>query len=199
VSIKVRARIHPFKDEYVDFYREAAPLKDIYAGLNPPLDITHARFLINDEMIMDTDLAPPDGSTVYINVVAAGTGSQTKDTGKGMFWGGVGLTVLGIVATVFTWGAGIGLGAMLIGSGVGMMAGGVALINTEIPTSSARENGNQMESLRVPKTSRVNWVTFPFYSAGILSRRMWPHYPIPKLTQTDGNGSLSYSVRATTI
>ncbi|MDR2768541.1 MAG: hypothetical protein LBB82_09490, partial [Treponema sp.] len=73
MSIKVRYRVHPFRDEYEELYCEAAPLSELYEKLQSPLDISHARFLINDEIITGGfDKIPPEGSTVYINLVAAG-------------------------------------------------------------------------------------------------------------------------------
>ncbi|MDR1278650.1 MAG: hypothetical protein LBK02_07855 [Treponema sp.] len=151
MSIRVRAKIHPFRDEYKDFHCEAAPLSEIFAGLNSPLGIAQARFLIGDEMVTDTGRTPPDGSAVYINVVPEGTGDQMKDTGKGAFWAGLGLMAIGVVISIVSWGTLGPLGMGLIGSGIGLMAGGAVLLNTEIPTPSSRETGDQMESVRGSK------------------------------------------------
>ena len=148
MSIKVRAQIHPFKKEPREFYCDTAPLSELYETLNAPLDITHARFLINDEIIKhDFTVVPPDGSTVLINVAVAGS---SKAAGKGSFWAGLGVAILGgiLVAT----GYGSAFGVALIGAGVGLMAGGVALMNIEIPRPPrAMDTGNQMESIRGSK------------------------------------------------
>jgi hypothetical protein len=149
VSINVKAKLHPFKDDRSDFQCEAAPLSELYARLNPPLDIAHARFLIDDEMVADSGRTPPDGSTVIINVVAAG-GGDPKSAGKATFWIGLQLSVLGIVA-LFIPVVGAALGSAIIGAGVSMMLGGAVLMNTEIPSASVRETGSQMESVRGSK------------------------------------------------
>jgi hypothetical protein len=149
VSIKVRAKLHPFKDEYTDLSREAAPLAVIFADLDSPLGITHARFLIDDEMVTDPDRIPPEGSTVYINVVPEGTGDSMKDAGKGTLWAGIGLMAIGTLITVISGGTLAGVGAALIGSGIGLVAGGAVLLNTEIP--SPRKTGEEMESIRGSK------------------------------------------------
>jgi hypothetical protein len=146
MSVKVRVQVHPFKKEYTDFYCDAAPLSDLYAQLNVPLDITHARFLIDDEIVPDAGSIPPDGSTVSINVVPEG---NAEDVGKGGFWLGALLTVAGIAVTVATFGTGGFLGGALIGTGVSMMAGGVVLMNREIPLG--RDTGTQLESIRGSK------------------------------------------------
>jgi hypothetical protein len=187
VSVKVRARLHPFKEEYTDFYREAAPLSRIFADLDSPLDISHARFLIGDEMVAETGRIPPDGSTVYINIVPEGTGSQTKDTGKGVFWGGLGAVLLGIAA-MFIPVVGIALGSALIGTGVSMMAGGAVLYNMEIPTApsiAARENGNQMDSIRGSKNQARRLGYIPVLFGRHL---VTPDLAAPPYTEIDVSG-----------
>ena len=129
--IKVRAKPHPFRDGYDEFYREAAPLSAIFAGLNSPLDISHARFLIDDEMVTDAGRVPPEGSTVYVIVVPQGGGTSTENAGKGGLILGF-LAILGGITTLalIGWtGVGGAAAGMLIGTGVGMMLGGAVLIN----------------------------------------------------------------------
>jgi hypothetical protein len=61
---------------------------------------------------------------------------------------------VGIIITVVSGGTLAPLGVALIGSGVGLVAGGAVLLNTEIPTPSTpsvRETGNQLESIRGSK------------------------------------------------
>jgi hypothetical protein len=128
-------------------YCEAAPLSCLFAKLQAPLDISHARFLIDDEIVKeDFSRIPPDGSTVFINVVSGGSSSSA---GKGSFWAGLGLAVLGGILMVTGYGS--AFGAVLIGTGVGLMAGGVALMNLEIPVpklGNGMDTGSQMESIR---------------------------------------------------
>lgn len=78
MSVKIRAQLHPFKKAYTDFYYTAAPLAELYAKLNMPLDITHARFLVNGEIVPDSGSIPPDGSTVYVNIVPEGNAQDRK-------------------------------------------------------------------------------------------------------------------------
>ncbi|MDR1575603.1 MAG: hypothetical protein LBS37_06315, partial [Treponema sp.] len=181
MSVKVRAKIHPFKHGYDDFYYEAAPLEELYAKLGSPLDISHARFLIDDEMVSDTNRIPPEGSTVYVNVVPQGGGSP-KDSGKAMFWAGLGMGLLG-VAALFIPVVGIALGSALIGSGVSMMLGGAVLMNTEIP--AARDAGNQMESIRGSKnkTRKLGYIPVLFGR-----HLVTPDVAAPPYTEIDADG-----------
>ena|GEM_PF-3598636 len=145
MSIKVRAQIHPVLQDYQEFYTEPAPLSTLYGLLNLPLDITHARFLIDDEIVFnDYKRIPPDGSTVYIKIVPEGSPNQT---GKGAFWAGLGMGILGGIMLLTGIGASVGM--MLIGTGVSMALGGVVLMNMEIPgPSGSRDSGQQMDSIR---------------------------------------------------
>jgi hypothetical protein len=145
MSVKVRAQIHPINKEYTEFYCEAAPLSELYANLKLPLDITHARFLLDDEIVKDNfDRVPPDGSTVYIGIAAAGSTSDK------MFIGGLFMAFVGF-ALLFVPGLN-GVGAAMIGSGVGLMLGGVVLQNMDVPTPNlGRDTGAQMESIRGSK------------------------------------------------
>ncbi|MDR1506577.1 MAG: hypothetical protein LBI67_05690 [Treponema sp.] len=181
MSIKVRAQIHPFTKEYADFYCDAAPLAELYKALNAPLDITHARFLINDEIVTDPSRIPQDGSTVYILLAAAG--SSPEKTGKGGLLIGAFLIAGGILATVATFGAAGFIGSLLIGAGVSMMLGGIVLMNMEIP--KGRETGSQMESIRGSK----NQVRKLGYIPVLFGRHLVvPDVAAPPYTEIDANG-----------
>jgi hypothetical protein len=151
MSVKVRAQIHPIKKEYTEFSCAAAPLSELYANLKLPLDITHARFLIDDEIVKnDFDRVPPDGSTVYIAVALEGS---PQETGKAGFILGAVLFIVGAAISIATLGMGSPLGSLFIGSGLSLMLGGYILANVEIPNppNLGRDTGAQMESIRGSK------------------------------------------------
>ncbi|MDR2471496.1 MAG: hypothetical protein LBD09_05245, partial [Treponema sp.] len=165
MSIKVISQAHPFRDDRREYYCDPAPLSRLFDELESPLDITHARFLIDDEIVTGVDRIPPDGSTVYIKVLPAGS---PKEAGKASFWAGIGLIVGGaIIGLTLGWtGVGGVFAGMMIGSGVGLVAGGTALMNLEIPVPplKGRETGNQMESIRGSKNRdrRMDYVPVLF-------------------------------------
>ena len=155
MSVKVIAQTHPFKSDLIKFSCERKELCRIYESLETGLDISHARMLINDEIITDFSTIPPDGSTVYIKVVPAGGKSGGKVTG----WIGAAITAVG-AALLFVPGL-QGVGVALIGSGVSMVMSGIALYNIEIPSVGDRETAKQNPSIRGSRNRENQWGSVP--------------------------------------
>ncbi|MBQ6905190.1 MAG: hypothetical protein IJQ27_03840, partial [Spirochaetia bacterium] len=157
MSIKIIAQLHPFKTDLTTIQRDTAPLSELYQSLGVTSDIKNARMMIEDRAVTDYNEVPKDGSTVYIKVVPAG---NNKDAGKGMGWAG-GL-LIGIGAVVSIWCAPVG--AALIGSGVGLLAGGVAMYNIKIPKiggNSDNEALDQSPSIRGAHNQTNQWGPVP--------------------------------------
>ena len=127
MSIRLVACPHPFRTDRLILETEPKSLSELFAELHSPLPIERARFMIGDRVTTDISEVPPDGSIVIIKVVPAGADNATQRTGKGEFWAGLGLAVLGVILLP------AGIGASLVGAGVSMMLSGVILYNTDMP------------------------------------------------------------------
>lgn len=105
------------------------------------------RVLIDDEPVSDFSCIPHDGQHVYAKLVPEG---DNKKTGAGMKIGGGILAAIGVAVCIFTAGMGSAIGIGLIGAGVGMLAGGIALYNINIPSlgNKNRETPEQDPSIR---------------------------------------------------
>ncbi|UTC62603.1 hypothetical protein E4O05_01425 [Treponema sp. OMZ 787] len=157
MSIKIIAKVHPFDaKKRIIKETEPKPLYSLYEELNIGLPIEHAHFLIEDEIIKDINKIPDEGQTVYIAVHPGGT---PEGTGKGMAIGGFLSIVAGILVTAISGGTLAGVGVALIGTGVGMLAGGAVLLNLDIPTLKDRERPKQNPSIRGAK-NRANQLGF---------------------------------------
>ncbi|XYZ56983.1 hypothetical protein E4N92_08990 [Treponema denticola] len=157
MSIKIIAKVHPF-DAKKRIIKESdpKPLYLLYEELNIGLPIEHAHFLIEDEIIKDINKTPNDGQTVYIAVHPGGT---PEGTGKGMAIGGALAILAGILVTAISLGSLTGVGVALIGTGIGMLAGGAVLLNLDIPNLKDREKPKQNPSIRGAK-NRANQLGF---------------------------------------
>lgn len=149
MSIKISALLNPFSSERKEF--DVAPGQSI-AEILKKIDTFHAvntgwRVLTGDTVITDFSTVPADGEQVYIKLVPEG---NNQDMGNGMKVGGGILVALGvIIAAATSWtGIGAGIGAALIGSGIGMLAGGIVLYNMQIPSLNEREKPEQDPSIR---------------------------------------------------
>ncbi|MBQ6780285.1 MAG: hypothetical protein IJP62_03520 [Treponema sp.] len=151
MSIRVTAQLNPFSGEKTEFnFEQGISLQGIIAKI----DALHAvnvgwRALIDDEPVTDFTRVPQKGQHVYLKLVPEG---DTQSAGVGMKIGGA-LAVLGgiiAIATLGWTGLGGALGAMLIGSGVGLFAGGAVLYNIDIPSigNKNRESPEQDPSIR---------------------------------------------------
>lgn len=147
MSIKILAQINPFSSEIVKLDEQAKlPIKDILKKLDSRKAInTGWRVLVDDTVVTDFDFIPDDNSTVYIKVVPEGS---NKEQGIGMKVGGAALVVLGVIVAVATAGTGLFAGIALVGSGLGLLAGGVVLYNLDIPITKSRESPKQDPSIR---------------------------------------------------
>ena len=147
MSIQVTACLNPFSQERKDFnFEQGISIQKIINKI----DALHAvntgwRVMINDEIITDFERIPEEGQRVYLKLVPEN--DSPKDTGAGMKVGGAALAVLGVILC-FTPVA--PLGAALVGAGIGMFAGGMALYNINIPDVNMgdREKPEQDPSIR---------------------------------------------------
>ena len=157
MSIKIIAKVHPFDaKKRIIKESEPKPLYLLYEELNIGLPIEHAHFLIEDEIIKDINKKPKDGQTVYIAVHPGGT---PEGTGKGMAIGGALAILAGILVTAISLGSLTGVGVALIGTGIGMLAGGAVLLNLDIPNLKDREKPKQNPSIKGAK-NRANQLGF---------------------------------------
>lgn len=150
MSVRLVAIVHPFDStQRVVKEIESASLRSIYEDLKIPVPISHARFTVNDRRIdaadpQALDEVPADGDLVTLNVVP-GSDMSPKETGAaGKIIGSV-MTVVG-VALLFTPLAPAGIA--LIGSGIGMFAGGMVLYNTDFSVPDPREQVESAINLR---------------------------------------------------
>ena len=146
MSIKISALLNPFSSERKEF--DVAPGQSI-AEILKKIDTFHAvntgwRVLVGDTVITDFSTVPADGERVYIKLVPEG---NNQEMGNGMKAGGGILIALGIAASFIPYVGGI-LGAALIGSGIGMLAGGIVMYNMQIPSLNEREKPEQDPSIR---------------------------------------------------
>ncbi|MDE5899164.1 MAG: hypothetical protein K2H09_07895, partial [Treponemataceae bacterium] len=167
MPLKLRAHIHPFREEFEDSEVAQDTIRNIFLSLNTGTDINNAVILVEDELIVgDFERVPPDGSRVYIRILPEGDGGnlpdETKDAGKGMGWGGLGMIGAGIAALFIPY-VGAALGAALIGAGIAMSVGGVVLYNTEIsqPTVQDRISPEQDPSLRGARNQERQYGSIP--------------------------------------
>ena len=148
MSVRVIVQINPLSLDRKDLTISPCKINEIITKIDPSGVIDSGwRIMVNDEIVTDFEKSVKDNDTVYIKVVPEG--GDNKDTGKGMSWAGASMVVLGTVLVMT--GVGAGFGVALIGAGVGCLASGIALYNTDIPTPktpNAREAPEQDPSLR---------------------------------------------------
>ncbi len=179
--IKVVAQTHPFNSDRIELSSEPQELCKIYESLKTGLDISHARILINDEIITDFNIIPPDGSTVYIKIVPAGGGGN-KAQGKKTGW--LGALAVGIGAVMVMTGFLAPLGTLLIGSGASMIASGIVLYNIDIPDPGDGGSSKQDPSIRGSRNKENQWGSIPV----ILGRHLlYPDVAAKPFTSISGN------------
>ncbi|MBD5406285.1 MAG: hypothetical protein HDR56_01540 [Treponema sp.] len=143
MALRLRTALNPFKDEFIDSTIDLPQsYREIFAGLGTDTQIENALIICEDLKIdpKDYDKIPDDNSRIYIRIFPEGTGSQTKDAGKGMSWAGGLMMAGGLVLSILTGWTGIGgaAGAALMGAGVGVLMGGITLYNTDVTVPSIR-------------------------------------------------------------
>ena len=161
MSIQVSACLNPFSQERKDFsFEQGITVQEIINKI----DALHAvntgwRVMIDDEIITDFERIPQEGQRVYIKLVPEG---DNKSAGVGMKIAGTGLAIIGVIVAACTgWtGIGAGIGAALIGAGIGMFSGGVALYNMNIPNTD-REKPEQDPSVRGSRNQLRPYGTVP--------------------------------------
>ena len=153
MSVRLVAKVHPF-DATRRIVRDLprAPLAELFSSLELDLDLSHARFTVNDGQVADPAFIPADGDLIFVNVVPAG---DTRKMGTESKIGGALMVVAGVLLTVFTAGIGAGIGAALIGSGVSLFLGGVVLYNTKLPGLSSQDQAQSANYLRGSQNQTV--------------------------------------------
>lgn len=142
------------------------------------------RVMINDLPVTDFSVIAKDGDTVYIKLVPEG--GDTRSTGAGMKAGGWAMVGLGIVS-MFLGPVGIGIGAALIGAGIGMAASGQVLYNLDIPdvNNKEREQPEQDPSIRGSENQSRPLGTIPTLLG---RRRIYPDLAANSYTWVDRYG-----------
>ena len=138
MSIRVIALPHPFDStNRIEKELPQQPVRALYAALATGFGTEHCYCEIDGRRITDLDYVPPDGSTVYLKTIPGG--GDNRSTGTGMKVAGGLLVAVGVALSIFTVGIGVPIGAGLIGAGIGLFAGGMALFNLQIPQTSLPE------------------------------------------------------------
>lgn len=148
MSVKVIAQLNAFSTEKTEYEFEPQPVSAIIKKIDTNnVSNTGWRVLFNDEIITDFSRVPTDGTTVLLKLVPTG---DNKETGNGMKIGGGALAALGVIVGLTIGWTGFGgvLAGSLIGSGVGLLLGGVALYNMDIPSLKDRPSPDQDPSIR---------------------------------------------------
>lgn len=138
VSIQVIAYLNPFSQEKTEFeFEQGISVQEIIKKIDTLNAVnTGWRVMIDDEIISDFEKIPEEGQKVYIKVVPGG---DKNSAGSGMKAGGWFLAVLGAVMCFTPLAP---LGAALLGAGVGLIAGGQALLSIELPKMDSTKTEN---------------------------------------------------------
>ena len=146
--MKIVAQLNLFSQDRQEWGCESQSIAQIIEKIDITKTVnTGWRVMINDLPVTDFSVIAKDGDTVYIKL--APEGGDTRSTGAGMKAGGWAMVGLGIVS-MFLGPVGIGIGAALIGAGIGMAASGQVLYNLDIPdvNNKEREQPEQDPSIR---------------------------------------------------
>ena len=149
MSVKVIAELHPARRDKTVTHTEPGSVSQILSRLDTGFGEDHARVCLNGEIVKDFSTPAKDGDTLWVKFVFYGSG-DTQTTGSAMKAGGSVLALLGVVvAAVTSWtGVGAFIGMALVGAGIGMLAGGIALFNIDIPSFKDREKPVSDPSIR---------------------------------------------------
>lgn len=143
-QIKIIAAMHPFKQQRKEIYADIGQtLSQVYHSLDPVMDISYARFLVNGEVMISPEYEIKGGDEIVINVTPSNMMDQQVREGAaiGGKVGGALMAIVGIV--LIATGVGAAIGAALIGMGVGLVAGGTVLMYTDF---SLPDNGPGSEN-----------------------------------------------------
>ncbi len=148
--MKVIAQLNPFSTERTEFTSDGKNVQEIINNIDAKhASVTEWRVLVNDEIVTDFSREVADGDTVYLKLVPEGD-MDNKDMGTaGKIGGGV-LIAVGVIVGICTSWTGVGgfIGAAIAGAGVAMLAGGIVLYNTDIPSLKDRKSPEQDPSIR---------------------------------------------------
>jgi hypothetical protein len=149
VSVNVTAALHPASGKLTAFEVDPGTIAEIITKLDSGFPARHARVCRNGEIVTDFSIRAQDGDVLSIKFVPYGGGSP-EAAGRNMKLGGTALMFLGFVITAAAGWTGIGaaIGVSMIGTGVGLLAGGGALMNINIPSMQDRKKPEQDPSIR---------------------------------------------------
>ena len=183
--MKIIAQLNLFSQDRQEWECESQSITQILEKI----DITKTvnigwRVMINDLPVTDFSVIAKEGDTVYIKLVPEG--GDTRSTGAGMKAGGWTMVGLGIVS-MFLGPVGIGIGAALIGAGIGMAASGHVLYNLDIPdvNNKEREQPEQDPSIRGSENQSRPLGTIPTLLG---KRRIYPDLAANSYTWVDRYG-----------
>lgn len=182
VSVQIIAQLNLFEKTLKTFKCEPCTITKILEKIDTNKTVnTGWRVLINDNPVTDFNTKTNDGDTVYIKLVPEG---DNQEAGIGMKVGGVLLTALGVAISFASFGAAAPLGAALIGSGIGLFTGGIALYNLDIPNMD-REEPKQDPSIR---GSRNQARPYGYVPVLLGKRRIYADLAMTRYTWVDAAG-----------
>lgn len=182
--MKVIAQLSLFSRERQEWECDGQSIAQILEKIDSARIVdTGWRVMVNDLPVTDFSTTARDGDTVYIKLVPEG---DTRSQGAGMKAGGWAMVGLGIVA-MFLGPVGIGIGAALIGAGIGMAASGHVLYNLDIPdvNNREREQPEQDPSIRGSENQSRPLGTIPTLLG---RRRVYPDLAANRYTWVDRDG-----------
>lgn len=183
--MKIIAQLNLFCQDRQEWECESQSITKILEKIDITKTVnTGWRVMINDLPVTDFSVIAKNGDTVYIKLVPEG--GDTRSTGAGMKAGGWAMVGLGIVS-MFLGPVGIGIGAALIGAGIGMAASGQVLYNLDIPdvNNKEREQPQQDPSIRGSENQSRPLGTIPILLG---RRRVYPDLAANSYTWVDRYG-----------
>ena len=182
VSVQIIAQLNLFEKTLKTFKCEPCTITEILEKIDTNKTVnTGWRVLINDNPVTDFNTKTNDGDTVYIKLVPEG---DNQEAGVGMKIGGGLLVAIGVLVSFASWGFAAPLGAALIGSGIGLFTGGIALYNLDIPNMD-REEPKQDPSIRGSRNQRRPYGYVPVLLG---TRRIYADLAMSHYTWVDSAG-----------
>jgi len=175
MSVRVIAELHPIRRTRVKITTSAKPIAEIIKDLNSWLPLSQARVCRNGEIVKDFSLMANDGDFLTIKFVPYGS---TNGAGVGMKLAGWALTIAGVLLIE------TGFGAALIGAGVGLLVGGTALLNINIPKMKDMEKPENDPSIRGAKNQSRPYGRIPVLFG---RHRLYPDLAANPFSSIDGN------------
>lgn len=187
VSVKVIAQLNLFSQERREWECESQSIAQILEKIDVARTVdTGWRVMVNDLPVTDFSAVANDGDTVYIKLVPEG---DNQERGAGMKAGGWIAIVAGIIIAAATSWTGFGgfVGAMLIGTGVGLTLSGQMIYNIDTPdvNNKEREQPEQDPSIRGSENQSRPLGTIPTLLG---RRRIYPDLAANSYTWVDNKG-----------